>query len=103
MAPLAPLPPTDDDPLLITTPEGRLISCAVRQLRRHRRRPRWIFVTAIHDVGGFLIPAVYIGPVYRPGEHDDVDAIRGLACDWWKHQKEIEHLHVQYARRFSEP
>jgi len=95
------LPPTADDPLLITTPEGRVISCAVRCLRRRPSSPRWVFVTALCNSTGFLDPTVLVGPPYLPDEHNTIDAIRELVCQWWRAQTAIERSHEKFARWFG--
>lgn len=98
---MTPLPPTDADPLLVATPEGRVVSCAVRSLRRRPSSPRWVFVTALCNSAGLLDATVFVGPRYVPGVHDDVEAIRGLVDDWWRQQVAIERSHHEFARWFG--
>jgi len=93
-------PPTDDDPLLITTPEGRVISCAVRSLGRRRPHRRWVFVTALRDSNGFLVLSGFVRPLYLKGEHDDIDAIRTLVFKWWRVQERSEQSHPEFAQPF---
>jgi len=95
------LPPTVDNPLLVATPEGRVISCAVRSLRRRPSSPRWVFVTALCNAGGVLEPTTFVGPCYVPSEHDTVEAIRALACSWWRTQVVVERSHDEFTRWFG--
>jgi hypothetical protein len=85
------LPPTTDCPLLVTTRDDRVISCAVRSLRRNRSSLRWVFVTDLRDSHGFRTPTSFIGPRYRKGEHDNPDAIRALVAEWWESHNKIEN------------
>jgi hypothetical protein len=94
-------PPTVDNPLLIATPEGRVISCAVRTLRRRPASPRWVFVTALCNSNGVLDPTTFVGPSYVPGDHDTIDAIRALAYRWWRTQVAVERSHDDFTRWFG--
>jgi len=95
------IPPTAKDPLHVTTAEGRVISCFVRSLRRRPSSPRWVFVTDLCNSNGLLDPTTFVGPSYIPGEHDSIEVVRELVCDWWRSQAAIERTHNEFARWFG--
>jgi hypothetical protein len=97
------LPPTETNPLIISTPDGRWISCAVHRLRRRPSEPRWLFTVDLDDLGGTIRPATFVGPAYIKGDHDDVAAIRALACEWWRRHREMDRPRVALVRRLSPP
>jgi hypothetical protein len=60
-----------------------------------------VFVTALCNANGMLEPTTFVGPSYLAGEHDTVDAIRALACSWWRTQIVVERSHDEFTRWFG--
>jgi len=75
----------------------------VRRLRRKRAEPRWVFTTEVHDLGGETSAVTFLGPVYRPGDHDSREAVQALACAWWRRQQQIERPRMALVRRLAPP
>lgn len=83
-----PYPPSENEPLTITTRDGRTVRCCVRSVGKQRPHLRWLFSVLI--AGTDVRPTVFTGPVYVRGEHDDHSVIQALVDDWWEMSKGVE-------------
>ena len=83
-----PFPPSENEPLTITTRDGRTVSCCVRSVGRQRPHLRWLFTMTI--VGAESRPTVFTGPVYIKGDHDDIASLQALVDNWWETAKTVE-------------
>ena len=83
-----PFPPSENEPLTVTTRDGRSVCCCVRSVGKQRPHLRWLFSMTI--AGDESRPTVFTGPIYIRGEHDDHGAIQALVDDWWELNKTVE-------------
>lgn len=89
-------PPSENEPLSVTTRDGRVVSCCVRSVGKQRPHLRWMFTMVI---AGQDDVAMFTGPIYIRGEHDDHDAVQTLVDDWWETNKVVDDANDHSLRR----